>query len=79
MQRLNDRITLSPSDVTGFLACEHLTTLELAVARGRLASAAGYSCPACGAGCDDLTFEHAGECPVCGMVLLPRFESKDGR
>jgi hypothetical protein len=48
-------------------------------ARGRLASAGGYSCPACGAGCDDLVFEHAGECPVCGMVLLPRVELKDGR
>src|ERR687898_1479975 len=33
--RLNlDRLNLSPSDVTAFLACEHLTTLSLAHARG---------------------------------------------
>src|SRR5215207_8660364 len=29
-----DRLHLSPSDVTAFLACEHLTTLSLAHARG---------------------------------------------
>ncbi|MDX6437579.1 MAG: hypothetical protein QOF45_162 [Gaiellaceae bacterium] len=32
-----DRLQLSPSDVTAFLACEHLTTLSLAHARGKLA------------------------------------------
>ncbi len=47
-------------------------------ARDRLGKADGYACPACGAGCDDLSFEHAGECPVCGMVLLPRVEIKNG-
>lgn len=31
-----DRLQLSPSDVTAFLACEHLTTLSLAQARGEL-------------------------------------------
>ena len=31
-----DRLHLSPSDVTAFLACEHLTTLSLAHARGEL-------------------------------------------
>jgi predicted RecB family nuclease len=36
MQQLDDRLILSPSDVTGYLACEHLTTLSLAVARGEL-------------------------------------------
>ncbi len=30
------RLSFSPSDVTGFLACEHLVSLELAVARGEL-------------------------------------------
>jgi hypothetical protein len=35
--RLSDgSVFLSPSDVTGYLACPHLTTLELAVARGEL-------------------------------------------
>jgi uncharacterized protein len=31
-----DRLSLSPSDVTAFLACEHLTTLSLAHARGEI-------------------------------------------
>ncbi|MEJ7569279.1 MAG: TM0106 family RecB-like putative nuclease [Gaiellaceae bacterium] len=31
-----DRLHLSPSDVTAFLACEHLTTLSLAHARGKI-------------------------------------------
>ena len=32
MQRRDDRFLFSPSDLGGFLACEHLTQLELAVA-----------------------------------------------
>lgn len=32
MQHLNDQLLFSPSDLGGFLACEHLTQLELAVA-----------------------------------------------
>ena len=31
-----ERLNLSPSDVTAFLACEHLTTLSLAHARGEV-------------------------------------------
>jgi uncharacterized protein len=37
MHSHNGHIALSPSDVTAYLACEHLTTLSLAVARGELA------------------------------------------
>jgi uncharacterized protein len=36
MKASNGKITLSPSDVTAYLACEHLTTLSLAVARDEL-------------------------------------------
>src|SRR5918995_4369899 len=36
MQRANSRIPFSPSDLNAFLACPHLTTLQLAVARGAL-------------------------------------------
>jgi predicted RecB family nuclease len=36
VQLRNGHISLSPSDVTAFLACEHLTTLQLQVARGEL-------------------------------------------
>src|SRR5258705_6154672 len=32
MQHLNDQLLFSPSDLGSFLACEHLTQLELAVA-----------------------------------------------
>ena len=33
MERRDNQILLSPSDVSAYLACEHLTTLSLAVAR----------------------------------------------
>ena len=36
MKAADGRITLSPSDVTAYLACEHLATLSLAEARGEL-------------------------------------------
>src|SRR2546430_17119597 len=36
MQQRNDTILFSPSDLNAFLECEHLTQLELAVARHEL-------------------------------------------
>lgn len=36
MQLRNGQLSLSPSDVTAFLACEHLTNLQLRVAGGEL-------------------------------------------
>jgi predicted RecB family nuclease len=36
MQRRDGNVTFSPSDLNAFLACPHLTTLQLAVARGEL-------------------------------------------
>ena len=36
MQLKADSVLLSPSDVTAYLACEHLTSLSIAVARGEL-------------------------------------------
>ena len=36
MQVLDERVWLSPSDVTAYLACAHLTSLSLRVARGEL-------------------------------------------
>ena len=36
MQLRDDRLNLSPSDVTAYLACEHLTSLSLRAARGEL-------------------------------------------
>src|SRR5690348_3312349 len=36
MQLRDGTTYFSPSDLTAFLACEHLTRLELAVARGEL-------------------------------------------
>ena len=32
----DDQLSFSPSDVTAYLACEHLTQLELKVARGEI-------------------------------------------
>ena len=36
MKILDGRVWLSPSDVTAYLACEHLTALSLRVARDEL-------------------------------------------
>src|SRR5215813_7221737 len=43
MQRVSDRLLFSPSDLGGFLACEHLTQLEVAVALGEASRATGAS------------------------------------
>jgi uncharacterized protein len=37
MQFLDGRLVVSPSDLTGFLECEHLTQQELSAARGEIA------------------------------------------
>ena len=37
MQFLEGQLIVSPSDLTGFLECEHLTQQELAAARGEIA------------------------------------------
>jgi uncharacterized protein len=37
VQLRDRRLSFSPSDLTAFLACAHLTTLELAAARGEVA------------------------------------------
>src|ERR1700686_5900483 len=36
MQFLDGRLIVSPSDLTGFLECEHLTQQELVAARGEI-------------------------------------------
>src|SRR5512146_2241262 len=36
MKRHNDRLTFSPSDLNAFLACAHLTSLQVRVAREEL-------------------------------------------
>ena len=36
MQLRDGKLSLSPSDVTAYLACEHLTNLSLQVAHGEL-------------------------------------------
>lgn len=36
VQKSEGRLLLSPTDLNAFLACEHLTTLQLAVSRGEL-------------------------------------------
>jgi hypothetical protein len=39
MQVVESTLVLSPSDISGYLACPHLTTLSVAVARGELVRA----------------------------------------
>lgn len=43
MHRVNDRLVFSPTDLGGFLACEHLTQLEVAVALGEATRASEAS------------------------------------
>ena len=38
-------------------------------------SLVGYVCPPCTYGCDETIHAHPGECPVCGMNLVPRYTS----
>ena len=33
----------------------------------------GYVCPPCPFECDDEVHRHPGECPVCGMSLVPKY------
>ncbi len=33
----------------------------------------GYVCPPCPYECDEVVYGHAGECPVCGMNLIPKY------
>jgi transcriptional regulator GlxA family with amidase domain len=37
-----------------------------------------YVCPPCGLPCDKLTFEKPGNCPACGMTLIPSSGAEDG-
>ena len=37
----------------------------------RRAGAPAYVCPPCGLPCDKLTFDKPGDCPQCGMTLIP--------
>jgi putative intracellular protease/amidase len=40
-------------------------------------SAKVYVCPPCGLPCDKLTFDKPGNCPTCGMTLIPLGGGKD--
>jgi hypothetical protein len=33
----------------------------------------GYVCPPCPYECDDVVYDHPGQCPVCGMNLVPKY------
>jgi Tol biopolymer transport system component len=34
----------------------------------------GYSCRPCPFACDEQVYDHPGECPVCGMALMPKYK-----
>ena len=35
----------------------------------------GYVCPPCPFECDEIVYDHPGECPVCGMSLVPKYST----
>ena len=78
-ERTNDELTrrtFMKGSAGAFLAASCLTTLGLQAgavqASTRVNSvAAVYICPPCGAPCDKLTFDKPGDCPNCGMMLVP--------
>lgn len=37
----------------------------------------GYVCPPCPFDCDTEIYDHAGVCPICGMNLMPKYETKN--
>src|SRR5215471_4230652 len=51
----------------------HLSINPIAASTAHMQSApAGkFICPPCGLPCDKLTFEKPGDCPQCGMTLIP--------
>src|SRR5262252_7169239 len=44
----------------------------------RQGAPAKYVCPPCGLPCDKLTFDKPGNCPQCGMQLIPAGDSDEG-
>lgn len=48
------------------------------VDRSRL-SLTGYTCPPCPFACDDSVYNQPGECPVCGMALVPKYSHKEAQ
>jgi hypothetical protein len=44
------------------------------VSRNQLALV-GYTCPSCPFECDDTVYTQPGECPVCGMNLVPKYKT----
>ncbi len=42
-------------------------------------SLTGYTCPPCPFACDDSVYNRPGECPVCGMALVPRYSHKEAQ
>ncbi|PYS96996.1 MAG: hypothetical protein DMF65_12455 [Acidobacteria bacterium] len=54
--------------------CLHALELHAAATEARAGQAAAarvYVCPPCGLPCDKLTFDKPGNCPQCGMTLIP--------
>jgi len=79
-----------PSDEPDTIAYDHLarvvqlifaTTWQVAnqdakprtVDRSQL-TLVGYICPPCSLPCDDEVHSHPGDCPVCGMTLVPKYK-----
>jgi putative intracellular protease/amidase/DNA-directed RNA polymerase subunit RPC12/RpoP len=62
------------SSAGAVIAATLLPTIDLRAAEPRAQQAAAknvYICPPCGQACDNLTFDKPGNCPQCGMKLIP--------
>jgi hypothetical protein len=53
-------------------------TRPQSISRDRL-TLVGYSCPPCAFECDAAVYDHPGECPVCGMNLMPKYSVRAQR
>src|SRR5438045_1524710 len=56
------------------LAASYLSTLNapaIASIASQNVQTGTYICPPCGQPCDKLTFDRPGNCPQCGMKLIP--------
>jgi putative intracellular protease/amidase len=58
-------------------AAPRFPLLEEAASTTKAETAEGYVCPPCGLPCDKLIFDKPGNCPNCGMTLIPIQPGKD--
>ncbi len=68
------RSTLRTGAFVLLLAAAAMTSPGLFLADMTDSGAQMWVCPPCSGGCDEKTYEKAGDCPVCGMQLVKKAE-----